>query len=84
MKSYLPTAFCCLALMSSCGAGGPQIPPAEAILGGLHPGHPRLLAQSMDFSRLKSVCAEDAQARHWLAKPHTRGRSTPRVRSRSL
>ncbi len=53
-------------------AAGPAteipIPPADAILAKLRPGHPRLLATADDFAQLKQRLRDDTTLQQWHAK----------------
>lgn len=49
-------------------ASEPAVPSRDAVLDGLRREHPRLLATSADFARLKELCQENAAAGQWLGR----------------
>ncbi len=70
------STVCCLlvGLMGVAGIARADetlpLPSRDDVLDGLRDGHPRLLATSADFARLRSLCETNTQAGEWLETLH--------------
>jgi hypothetical protein len=88
MKRFGCRSWACLLVLGYCvptllatlnveGAEMPKpqvpIPPGTGILKLLKPGHPRLLATTNDFARLKDQIASDPQLQKWVAQIRSQG-----------
>src|SRR5262245_6372131 len=67
-RSFLLAIIVLLIAVTNLPAADPILPAPEAILDKLRAEHPRLLATSADFARLKDRCEKMDEPREWFTR----------------